>query len=44
MTTMWSVCCFYMLTCYLCIFFGEVSAKVCGSVFNQVVYFLIVEL
>lgn len=32
------------LTCYLCIFFGEVSAKVFGPFLNWIVDFLIVEL
>jgi len=31
----------YMLICYLCIFFGEVSIKFSGSVFNQVIFLLL---
>lgn len=34
---------FHMLICHLCIFFGEVSVKVFGPLFNLITYFLIVE-
>ena len=32
---------FHMLLCHLSVFFGEVSVKVFGPYFNQVVYFLV---